>query len=70
MNICILGTGPGPFHKFNTLEGQRMSDLLTDYAMALLRELGIYTGDEDDEEEEEEEEEGEEGEEEGGEEEA
>jgi hypothetical protein len=56
------GPGSGPFYRFKTLEGQRMSDLLTDYAMALLRELGIHKDSDDEEEEDEEEEEEEEGE--------
>lgn len=43
----------GPFYRVKTAEGQRMSDLLTDYAMAILREMGIRRdGDDDDEDEE------------------
>lgn len=47
--------GAGPVYEFETLEGNALSDLLTDYAMALLRELGIHTDPYDDEESDEEE---------------
>jgi hypothetical protein len=30
-----------PIHTFETIEGKHMSDMLTDYAMALLREMGL-----------------------------
>mmetsp|Transcript_21795 Transcript_21795/g.70167 ORF Transcript_21795/g.70167 Transcript_21795/m.70167 type:complete len:412 (-) Transcript_21795:62-1297(-) len=40
-------TGSGPVYEFDTNEGGLISELLTDYAMALLRELGITTGDEE-----------------------
>lgn len=33
--------GSGPVYEFATLQGNLVSDLLTDYAMALLKEMGI-----------------------------
>ena len=45
--ISIIVEGAGPFYKLKTTEGQRISDLLTDYAMAMLRELGINNDDDE-----------------------
>ncbi len=38
----LSAPGSGPLYRVSTLEGQKMSDLLTDYAMALLHDLGTH----------------------------
>mgnify|MGYP003875793969 CR=1 FL=1 len=41
--------GSGPVYEFATLQGNQISDLLTDYAMALLKEMGVNAAAEADE---------------------